>query len=269
VENPTDEKQGFNIKIEDTETQENSAGIEIEVGGKLFDAVKLAVTGHYNHTWITEHTFSQTLHVECPPRNRCWIEAVDPMLRDTGNFTVKLGNTTWDLPGVYFDSPDPNPNDTGLYRMMQAPLTPSQVTRLRRRGVHIPRLLILRQPASHRRYGRIAQPRLHVAVSGPQAPRPGQVARYRVRLWRSQPGHRPVFLPRNVVLTATVAGRQVGRWRIRTLAMWQTRSVRLALRAPAAGRVCIAVRATATHARGARSRYCATVASERLELARG
>jgi hypothetical protein len=39
--------------------------------------------------------------------SKCWIDAVEPLYRDTGNFTVTLGNTTWNLTGVYFDSPDP------------------------------------------------------------------------------------------------------------------------------------------------------------------
>lgn len=36
---------------------------------------------------------------------------VEPIIRDTGNFTLKVGNTTFNLIGVHFDSPDPNPTD--------------------------------------------------------------------------------------------------------------------------------------------------------------
>jgi hypothetical protein len=44
------------------------------------------------------------------------------MLRDTGNFTVTLGNTTWNLTDVYFDHPD-NTNDglAGDYYIAKEP----------------------------------------------------------------------------------------------------------------------------------------------------
>jgi hypothetical protein len=29
-----------------------------------------------------------------------------PVYRDWGNFTVDLGNTTWNIDNVYFDTPD-------------------------------------------------------------------------------------------------------------------------------------------------------------------
>jgi hypothetical protein len=265
VENKTDEEQSFSVEAIDTASQSNSVGIDVKVGGKLFNVIDLAVTGHYEHTWTTEHTFSQEEEVRCRAHYKCWVEFAEPMLRDTGDFTVKLGNTTWNLPGVYFDSPDPK--RSGVYRIVDAPLTGEQLSRLPRR-FRAPKVL-RSGPAGHHRYGRVARPRLHLALYGPRALRPGQAARYRVRLWRSEPARRPTFVPGSVIVTVTAGGRRVGHRVFDTLSIWQARSTRLALRAPTRGRVCIAVQATAIHARGATARQCATVAPERSHGGRG
>ena len=37
------------------------------------------------------------------------------MFRDTGDFKVSLGNTTWQVRSVYFDSP--NPAEKGAFRV--------------------------------------------------------------------------------------------------------------------------------------------------------
>ena len=42
-----------------------------------------------------------------------------PLLRSTGDFTLKLANTTWHLRDVYFDTPDPN--GSGAYKVNSVP----------------------------------------------------------------------------------------------------------------------------------------------------
>ena len=45
-----------------------------------------------------------------PPKTKVWLDDAPQMLRDTGNFTITLGNTTINVTDVYFDSPDPDGN---------------------------------------------------------------------------------------------------------------------------------------------------------------
>jgi hypothetical protein len=50
------------------------------------------------------------------------------MIRDTGDFTVTMGNTTWNLTNVYFDCPDPDGAENFGYD--EHALTPAQVASL-------------------------------------------------------------------------------------------------------------------------------------------
>jgi hypothetical protein len=85
----------------------------------------------------------------------------------------------------------------------------------------------------------------------------GRIARYRITISRT----RPNIGLRNVLVVSTQAGRQVGRWRLATLAPGRKRTLRLALRVPAGARgsFCINTRATARNARAGSVRYCTPV----------
>ena len=48
--------------------------------------------------------------MEVPPGWEVWLTDSPPMFRDTGDFSITLGNTTWRLHDVYFDSPNPDGN---------------------------------------------------------------------------------------------------------------------------------------------------------------
>jgi Ca2+-binding RTX toxin-like protein len=85
---------------------------------KVVDA---AIAAKYSHEWTTEHTFEQRLTVNCAAHTRCRILGTVPMLRYTGDLVVTMGNTTWTLRGVYFDSP--SPDGAGAYEVDSRPLT--------------------------------------------------------------------------------------------------------------------------------------------------
>ena len=56
------------------------------------------------------------------PRSIGEIDGAAPVIRDTDDFKVTAGNTTWPLHDVYFDTPDP---DAGpAYRYTQKPIGP-------------------------------------------------------------------------------------------------------------------------------------------------
>jgi hypothetical protein len=124
LNNNTDVEQDTDVTIKDTIESSDSVGIDVEAGGKIEGLVDFSITAEYKHKWTTEHTFEQGITVHCPGHYKCWIMGTAPMLRDTGDFALTLGNTTWNLPGVYFDSPDPN--GKGAYDVDWQPLTANE-----------------------------------------------------------------------------------------------------------------------------------------------
>jgi hypothetical protein len=75
---------------------------------KVFEIVELGVTEEASQTWTDTYTFSQAIAVTAQPGEKVSIESRDPVTRVTGDFTLTMGNTTWNLYDVNFDSPDPD-----------------------------------------------------------------------------------------------------------------------------------------------------------------
>lgn len=90
----------------------------------LTKIVELSLSATYGHSWTTTHIFKQTEHLDIPAYHKGWLQGVEPIIRDTGDFTLTMANTTWKLHGVHFDTPDPTRG--GLVEKMVAPLTPTQ-----------------------------------------------------------------------------------------------------------------------------------------------
>jgi hypothetical protein len=116
------------VTISDTVGSSDSVEIEVDAGVKIFKVVELSVSAKYGHEWRSEHTFEQDVTVHCPPKTKCWITGDDPMWRDTGDYVLTLGNTTWYLRNIYIDSP--NPDGQGSYEVNEQPLTASEQARL-------------------------------------------------------------------------------------------------------------------------------------------
>ncbi len=76
--------------------------------GTVFGIVEVAVTTEASETWTDTYTFSQAITVTAQPGEKVSIESRDPVNRVTGDFTLTMGNTTWNLTDVNFDSPDPD-----------------------------------------------------------------------------------------------------------------------------------------------------------------
>jgi hypothetical protein len=107
VENPCNTVVHTTIEAEDDVGESDSVGVELQVGVGIEKVVSVEVTTKYEHEWTHEHKFSQSVEVDVPPQKTAWFTHEAPLIRDTGNFTVTLANTTWNLTGVYFDTPDP------------------------------------------------------------------------------------------------------------------------------------------------------------------
>jgi hypothetical protein len=114
AENPGDFDMHTSIDASDKVGESDSVGVELSAG--IEGVVIAEVTAKYEHEWTHEHEFSQSFDVKVPPHSKVWFTHQAPTLRDTGDFTVTLGNTTWNLTGVYFDTPDiTDQHQTGQY----------------------------------------------------------------------------------------------------------------------------------------------------------
>lgn len=121
--------------VEDRVTREDKVGesnsLDIKTGVEaetnfIIEKAKVSITIAYGHEWTTEHTFTQDLTLKVRPGDMAWVASTAPILRDTGDFVLKLGNTTWTLRDVSFDTPDPT--RTAHFVVDHRALTPEEYT---------------------------------------------------------------------------------------------------------------------------------------------
>jgi hypothetical protein len=236
----------------------NSIDVSLTAGTKLFDLVDTSLQVTYNHTWTESHGYSVGVSEPCQPLSTCTLYGYAPMVRDTGNFTLTMGNTVWHLYGVYFDQPDPSKVES--FYTGYEPLTPQQRRSLppgaTRRSATV--------PYRTARGARIVRPRLRLAILGPSAVAAGQTVGYRITLRDTQPQNRLVYSLNNVQVVSRRGSNRVGRWLLSTLPRGRSRTLDLRVNVPstARGTFCITAYAVAKNARGARARYSARVTAQ-------
>jgi hypothetical protein len=93
----------------------------------MFELVNVSISATYGHTWTTSHEFDESMTATVPPKTKVCLDDAPQMLRDTGNFTITLGNTTIHVTHVYFDSPDPDGN--GNWTLMSQSIDGSPIHR--------------------------------------------------------------------------------------------------------------------------------------------
>ncbi|HEY2053353.1 MAG TPA: calcium-binding protein [Solirubrobacterales bacterium] len=103
----TDEDIEKEITLEDAVSTTNSVGIANAEELNFFGLAKSSVTIQYGHQWTTQHTFKETIKTKVKPESVNFFMFAAPIIRDVGNFTLKLGNTTIIVQGVRFDNPNP------------------------------------------------------------------------------------------------------------------------------------------------------------------
>jgi hypothetical protein len=124
VTNETSIPTTYSIAIADQVSQTDSVGISVKLSGgalaKLASIINVEITTNYGHSWTNTHTFTQTINVPVRAGYTAWIEGSAPVWRVTGDFTIKLGNSTYQLNGATFDTP--NPNGIGSYVIKDRPI---------------------------------------------------------------------------------------------------------------------------------------------------
>lgn len=93
----------------------NTIGWSDSIGGSLkaqLGVEKVAsaeISVEYKHDITADNVFTATLEMTIRPGYLGWVTHAAPLYRDWGDFTVTMGNTTWHLTSVYFDSPNSDP----------------------------------------------------------------------------------------------------------------------------------------------------------------
>ncbi len=100
VSNTTSTPTTYSISIADQVSQSDTVGglsVKLSGGGlaKLASIINIEITANYSHTWVQTHTFTQTVNVPVAPGKTAWIEGSVPVWNVTGDFTIKLGNSTY------------------------------------------------------------------------------------------------------------------------------------------------------------------------------
>jgi hypothetical protein len=136
------------LEEEDKTGAENSFGIKlgIEAGFDYLGAhVKTSLEEEYKGKWTSEHTFKKSISYKVKPGLIGWVVAENPVIRVTGDMTLKIGNTTQHLRDVYFDYPDPSRDGQVQWRPVRTEMTAEQRKQICKEGEQSP----ARAPASN------------------------------------------------------------------------------------------------------------------------
>lgn len=112
------------------QTTSTQTSLKVSQSAKLnlFKIVEAGVNRETTQTWTTQTTWQETYTVPIPPGETGYLYYRDPIKRVTGDFTATIGNTTWNLTDVNFDTPDPdNTRQDGgraVYQATNTPVTP-------------------------------------------------------------------------------------------------------------------------------------------------
>jgi hypothetical protein len=114
------------ISAATTVTTSNSVGLSAKAAFDVFEIFQVAITLKYEHKRSVSEEFKQAVKVKVEPEKVGWIDITAPVIRDTGEFTLKLGNTEWKIQNVSFDSPDTSGKRAGDFAVDYEQLTPEQ-----------------------------------------------------------------------------------------------------------------------------------------------
>jgi hypothetical protein len=122
VRNNTTSNLTTTITVTNTQSTATSLKLSSTVKAAIYKIVEVSVTAEASQTWTSTYTFSQAITVTAKPGEEVYIESSAPIKAVTGDFFVTLGNSSWNLYDVTFDSPDA---DRRLrYDAIAVPITP-------------------------------------------------------------------------------------------------------------------------------------------------
>lgn len=99
-------------RVELTNSIALSIGSKFTLGDELLSKVEYSVQMTFQTSLVLEHKFERREDINIPAGEVGWIMVRQPVIRDTGDFTITMkgSNTKWVLKDVTFESPDPAGN---------------------------------------------------------------------------------------------------------------------------------------------------------------
>jgi hypothetical protein len=94
------------ITVSNSDQTATELGLDFEVKTSIFDIVEASVKATTKETWTSTYTFEEAITVTARPGEEVWFTSSSPVKAVTGDFFVTLGNSSWNLYDVTFDSPD-------------------------------------------------------------------------------------------------------------------------------------------------------------------
>jgi hypothetical protein len=119
-----------NYSVNHTAYSSSSVGVEIGVSLEVEEiaaTVKAQLTGSEKYKWGYSKTFKQAYNVPVLPHHIAYVALTMPILREYGTFTAQINNTTWILPHVSFDTPDPDRAGARPDQIQNRPATSSEL----------------------------------------------------------------------------------------------------------------------------------------------
>jgi hypothetical protein len=115
VANLTPDSQVSHITEGDSVESSTSLELSASVKATIFGSLEMGLTTTYKQAWTASHTFTQSEDLTVRPGWVAWLTAQEPMIRVTGDLTIKMkgSKTEWKLPGLVFDVPDKFATDNG------------------------------------------------------------------------------------------------------------------------------------------------------------
>jgi hypothetical protein len=124
---PGEPNQKTTLTYNDKVSITDSVGVEVDTGFEIYKVFKENIKLKYNHERTVTHEFTQAVELVVLPERVGWVFDVAPVIRDTGNFKLKAGNTEYKINGVSFESPDPS--RSGAFGTDHEKLTPEQMAK--------------------------------------------------------------------------------------------------------------------------------------------
>ena len=105
--NLTDVQQSYTFKQTSSVKTSSTLKVSESLGITLGKIVKAGIAKERSDSWEESNSFEYTYPVNVPAHTRVNFLWRDPIKSVTGDFTTKLGNTTWNLTNITFGFPDP------------------------------------------------------------------------------------------------------------------------------------------------------------------
>lgn len=138
VANNTDQKVSTTLAVSHTVSNEDLVEGGFKIGAKLSEKINAEVWAKYSHTWTNSTTYSQSVQIDVAPHREAWVEEAIPVIRFTGDFNVRIGNTTWKLHDIKLDTPDDTAAGQTVYTVKDKPLSSQQLKELPKAVTRVP-----------------------------------------------------------------------------------------------------------------------------------